>query len=388
VRTRKLPLPHLVGALLSQRAQSQQLMLDSFFAHLNASTALVRHASDRAFAQARARLDPAAMTALNQRLISQADAHGMLQRWQGLRVVAADASAFMPAVRACHRTRAPAHADQRLFGLYLPGAELLLHAQLYGPETCERQMLFESLHLLQANDVLVLDRGYPAAWLVAALHQRGVRFCIRCEHSGGVGFGAVQKFLRSGTSQALVQLNLPCQQDALDYGFERQAPWVRLVRSVSTNGAVRVLMTNLDAKDFPPECFGQLYHQRWRIEEAFKRLKHRLKLESVSGLSQHSAVLDIAAKVVADNLASLLCLQAQPECTDTEQPHRICNRSYCATLMHRMLPRLLLLPDSLLSTVAQVLTALQQTLLRRVPGRSQPRSSQRAKPHPYMAYKG
>lgn len=278
----------------------------------------------------------------------------MLQRWQGLRLVAADASVFMPAVRACHRTRAPAHPNQRLFGLYLPGAELLLHAQLYGPETCGRQMQFESLHLLAQGDVLVLDRGYPAAWLVAALQQQGVHFCIRCEHSASVGFGAVPKFLRS----------------------------------VSTRGAVRVFMTNLDAQYFPAGCFGQLYHQRWRIEEAFKRLKHRLKLESVSGLSQHSAVLNIAAKVVADNLDSLLCLQAQPECTSTEQPHRVCNRSYCATVMHRMLPRLLLLPHSRLSTLTEILTVLQQTLLRRIPGRSQPRPSQRAKPHPHMAYKG
>ena len=30
--------------------------------------------------------------------------------------------------------------------------------------------------------------------------------------------------------------------------------------------------------------FADLYHQRWRIEEVFKRLKHRLNLEDVSGL--------------------------------------------------------------------------------------------------------
>jgi hypothetical protein len=82
--------------------------------------------------------------------------------WHGLRVLAADASVFMPATRACHQTRLAAQPDQRLFGLYLPGPELCLHAQLYGPETGERQMLFESLHHLQANDVLVLDRGNPA----------------------------------------------------------------------------------------------------------------------------------------------------------------------------------------------------------------------------------
>jgi hypothetical protein len=29
------------------------------------------------------------------------------------------------------------------------------------------------------------------------------------------------------------------------------------------------MVTNLDARDFPAELFGDLYHQRWRVEEAF-----------------------------------------------------------------------------------------------------------------------
>ena len=28
-----------------------------------------------------------------------------------------------------------------------------------------------------------------------------------------------------------------------------------------------VLATNLDATDFPVECFGDLYHARWEIED-------------------------------------------------------------------------------------------------------------------------
>jgi IS4 transposase len=51
---------------------------------------------------------------------------------------------------------------------------------------------------------------------------------------------------------------------------------------------------------------ADLHHGRWRIEEAFKRLKHRLGLESVSGLSQHALLVDVATKVRADNLATLL----------------------------------------------------------------------------------
>ncbi|MEO6278205.1 nuclear transport factor 2 family protein [Roseateles sp.] len=43
---------------------------------------------------------------------------------------------------------------------------------------------------------------------------------------------------------------------------------------------------------------------------AIHRLKHRMKLESVSGLLQQALLIDVAAKVLADNLASLLCAAA------------------------------------------------------------------------------
>jgi IS4 transposase len=60
---------------------------------------------------------------------------------------------------------------------------------------------------------------------------------------------------------------------------------VRLIRQLAPNGAVRVLITNLfDTQRFPATVFAEFYHQRWRIEEAFKRLKHHLDLELVSHL--------------------------------------------------------------------------------------------------------
>jgi IS4 transposase len=43
---------------------------------------------------------------------------------------------------------------------------------------------------------------------------------------------------------------------------------------------------------------ADLYRGRWRIEEAFKRLKHRMGLDSVSGLSQHALLVDVATKVL------------------------------------------------------------------------------------------
>lgn len=184
-------------------------------------------------------------------------------------MVAADASVLMPALRARYPVRM-ASADQRLFALYLPGAELCLHARLYGAQVPERQMLFYALEQLGPGDVQVLDRGYPASWLVAHLLDRGISFCMRCDKANG--WEAMRDFLQSHQNEAIVQLRAPSAQDSKDYECSGAAPQVRLVRCVSSTGQVRVMATNLPAQDFPASVFGELYHQRWRIEEAFKRL--------------------------------------------------------------------------------------------------------------------
>ena len=145
------------------RASSQQAMLDEFYASLLGEPGLVRGVSDRAFAQARQRLHMPALAWLNEQLLERAEHAHLVPRWGGYRLVAADASVLMPAVRACHRTASAASADQRLFALYLPGAELTLHAAVHGACESERAMLMESLDKLGPDDVLLLDRGYPAA---------------------------------------------------------------------------------------------------------------------------------------------------------------------------------------------------------------------------------
>ena len=196
-------------------------------------------------------------------------------------------------------------------------------------------MLFRS-----PNDVVVLDRGYPAAWLVALLNARGIRFVMRCDNDSG--WGATKTFLRSGALDSWVTINKPSADDVRDWDCPADAPRMRLVRQVAPNGQVRVLATNLDEQVFPPELFADLYHQRWRIEEAFKRLKHRLKLEAVSGLSQQALLIDVAAKVLADNITSLMCLAAAHQ-ADLPARSRKCNRSYATTYMRSLLPRLVLL---------------------------------------------
>jgi len=150
---------------------------------------------------------------------------------------------------------------------------------------------------------------------------------------------------------------------------------------------VRVLATNLDEQAAPVHAFAELYHQRWRIEEAFKRLKHRMKLECVSGLSQHALLIDVAAKVLADNLASLMCIAATQQ-ADLPGASRRCNRAYAAALLQGMLPRLVLIIGDFFATLADVLCLLSANTQRFIHGRSRPRPVHHVKPHPSAVYKG
>jgi len=315
-----------------------QAELDVFFAHLQQQAQLVRHVSEQAFAQARAKLSLTVIPQLNDWLVERADHYGFVPRWHGLRLVAADASTVRFGLRACHVERA-ALADQILFGLFLPGAELMLTASLHGITECgERQMLFQHLDLLSSTDLLLLDRGYPSSWLVATLNQRQIPFCMRVDNSG---YTCVRDFLRSGLAEQVVTLRAPNLADARDYECQRAPQTVRLIRHVAPNGNVRILMTNLfDTVRFPAHYFGDLYHQRWRIEEAFKRLKHRLCLEHVTGLSQQAVAQDVAAKIVTDNLQALTALTAH-ERADLRAVDRI-NHAYAHTALKPLLPALLL----------------------------------------------
>ncbi len=116
----------------------------------------------------------------------------------------------------------------------------------------------------------------------------------------------VREFLQSRRGEQVVVLRAPNARDAKDYECPATPTTVRLVRVVTPNGRVHAVMTSLlDPVTFPAASFAELYHGRWRIEEAFKRIKHRLKLEHTSGLSWHAARQDFGAKAVFDNLNAL-----------------------------------------------------------------------------------
>ena len=144
----------MLVTLLSGFKASVQTELNAFFAHLAHQADLTREASAQAFSKARKQFSHRAFTHLNRHFIALVSNHLTTPRWNGLRVVAADASKMRMYLQdASHRFVREAIA----FAWYLPGLEMTLSAELYGASVGERQMLFEHLDKLSPEDLLVLD---------------------------------------------------------------------------------------------------------------------------------------------------------------------------------------------------------------------------------------
>ena len=358
-----------------------QAELDSFFALLRQKMRLSRAVSAAAFAKARSHLFATVFDSLNAELVRLIEACVGLPRWQGLRVLAADGSTLR--LTLLNREGRRSIREVAAFALFMPGIELF-ESMTIDPVGNERQMLFEQLDRFGPRDLLVLDRGYPAAWLVSVLNARAIAFCMRCESRST--FKVVREFMRSARAEAVVTLPTPNRTDAADYECARTPSTVRLIRDVTPNGKVRVLMTSLlERARYPASAFAELYHGRWRIEEAFKRIKHRLNLEHTSGLTWLAAQQDIGAKIVCDNLNALAAFLAADQHLPEETDWRI-NRTLAFNIIRRLLPRALALAIVAYRAVSEVLRELAKNLQKFVKHRRRPRPPG-PKPHKSLAYK-
>jgi hypothetical protein len=378
-RNRTLTLPRMAALMMSGMCASVQAELDTLFGALGGHGGRHRGVSAQAFSKARRGLSAELFELARAHLIALAQPHIDSMRWHGLRLVAADGSRLRVGTRRGHELR----ADHYAFALFLPGPELTLHAALHPADGAERQMLFEALDVLQPHtDLLLLDRGYIGNTMVAALVQREIPFCMRVDARN---WKCVSAFARSSKTERVVTLEAPGEQDARDYELARTPTTVRLIRDVTPGGRVRVLMTSLlDSTRYPAAAFGALYHQRWRVEEAFKRLKHRLRLEAVTGLDYLALQQDFGAKILADNLCTLL--------SDLDEPHDDArasrpNRVYALGALKPILGACMLRIRRCLESLADVLALIHQTRCRRQPSRSYPRPPRKAKPHFHLAYK-
>lgn len=394
-RQRALPFHTLVAFLLCAfKGGGLQTRLDELFSSLLGET--VRAVTKSALSQARKKLKASVFEALNERLLLSWHTLMPPPRWRGLRLVAADSTTLrlptwmenQEAFGVQYDVSGQPYVLARALGLFATSSRLMLKAVIGRFDEAERTLLAELAASLNLDDLLIMDRGFPAWWLFSFFQQRGIPCLARVD---GNQWPDVAAFLRSGQTETVfarpVTDAMRRQAKAANVELFDKSVTLRLIRVVLPNGTIEVLATSLaDTTAFPASDFAELYHARWGIEEAFKLLKHRLNVEQFTGELPESICQDFHAKVFTANLAQVLATSAHETLPEDKAARYFPNVAYILdSLKNRLFCWLIqrVSPE-------QVLTLIElyaNTLEFKRPGRSAPRPKSRTHPKPRRQYR-
>jgi len=317
-RKRKLSFHVLVIFLINFVRGSYQDELDKFFKTIFRFDVAKRIVSKAALSKARMKLRFEAFVELNLHLIHNFEKHFDLRKWYGFRLLAIDGStARLPVTESIAehfgvwngRQGAPspmARVSQLFDVLNKISVDALIKPKSIG----ERELAAQHMINVMDNDLILLDRGYPAWWLFNLILSMDAQFCARVSCTK---WKVVRKFFRSGLPEKIIDLPIHptsvarCRQ----MGLSTTSLKIRLVR-IENNESAAVLATSLiDTQQYPIDIFNDLYHDRWPIEEDYKSIKCRMELENFTGKSALSVYQDFHAKVFAKNLVWVMAFSVQ-----------------------------------------------------------------------------
>lgn len=182
--------------------------------------------------------------------------------------------------------------------------------------------------------LLVLDRGYPSAELMAALDDAGVSYLMRCP---GAFLGAEFRACASAGGDAEVGVRLTARRLSKSRRLGAAARDALVARGLTARFALvdaggpepERLVTNVGADRLPHELLAAVYRARWGAETCFQMLKDRLQMENFTGTKPVLVEQDIFACAYLLNVAFDLANEADAGLPEPAGAHRMTvNRSY------------------------------------------------------------
>lgn len=252
--------------------------------------------------------------------------------WHGMTVIAFDGSKYnLPATEELRKEFDPrsglqyegkGHYPQCLVSTaYDVFRRLPVARSVVSIHGSEREQVKALLPYIPSGCVLLFDRGYPSYELIAYLrqHYKGY-FLFRCPAEST--FPAVEAFVRSGRQEGFIVID-PSNNylKTLCAGQRKKAKLIqlRIIRLVSPDGTVSVLLTNLlNKSSFPKEHIIELYFRRWAVEDHYRTEKIVLDIEKFHGKTSNSIRQELFAVVIMSVIArTLMVLTSQVHATET-----------------------------------------------------------------------
>lgn len=401
-RNRKITFIHLIVLLTQGLSRSLQRELNSFYQKLQRSDYSLQYVTKGAFSRARAKLNPWAFKELNRVCNQSFYNNAPFKTWRGLRLLAIDGStAVLPNHQSIKEKFGVANfgpyansprSVARLSMLYDLLNLTTLDGQMASYQTSERELA--GRHLEEFNplpsDLLLFDRGYPSLPLMYKLQAKGLNYCIRMN---GDWWLEVRKMLADGEMDKEVIFELPSKErkGAAPLPDGTYKIKCRLIAVLLPDGSQEILCTSIcDKTILPYECFAELYHFRWNIEEGFKLFKSRMELEAFSGKTAIAVEQDYYASIFTMSLTATLAfpvdekLKAEQQNSQRKYARKV-NRTN-ALSMTKELVRSLFVKKIIKPALDALDKILKSTTEIIRPNRTNPRKKTQKKP-PSMNYK-
>ena len=398
-RNRLLPFQTLFLYFINLPKGSYQDELEHFFKALFRLDVPIKFVSKMALSLARKKLKYSAFIEFNRHLIDFFYKYFKnTKKWYGFRLLGIDGSTLKlykyKDIREHFGTMKPNNAPEvpmaRVSQMFDVLNKVTIDAIISPYQVGERELLRQHILNLIANDLVLLDRGYPAYWIFNLILSRGGNFCARISKQWKI----VQRFIESGVKEAIVDLNASFQskKECLDMGLDVMPLSLRLIRVEIDSGEIEVLITSLtDEKKYPQEIFKDLYHKRWPVEVDYLYMKERLQIGNFSGKSALSVYQDFHSKVFSKNLIWVLASPAQDvvkkKSEDKKHKHQI-NMTQAISKSKDTLFLLFERPQEMIVQLIQKIHAIFMTATEPIrPGRKFKRNHKVNKREHYMNYK-
>ena len=271
-----------------------------------------------AFCKARKKLKFSAFVELNNHIIEYFYSKFKAKSWKGFNLLAIDGSTLkllkyeevIEHFGVLKPKNSPACPMARISQLFDVLNKVTVDAIISPYHIGERELMKQHLLKLLPNDLLLLDRGYPAFWIFSLILSLDGNFCARISRRWNI----IKDFIDSEKMETIISLqsSYVSKKECAEMGIDDTPLRLRLIRVELDTGEVEVLITSLtDEQQYPHKIFADLYHDRWPVEEDYKVMKTRIEIGNFSGESVLSVYQDFHAKVFAKNLTSVISFPAQ-----------------------------------------------------------------------------
>jgi hypothetical protein len=343
-RQRKLTFPTLIFFLINLVKGSYQDELDHFFKAIFRFEIAKRVVTKAALAKARMKLKYEAFLELNDQMVNHFYDTFKPRKWHGFTLLAIDGTTVqLPRIEkiAEHfgvwRPRQGSECPKaRASQMFDPLNKITVDAIIKPKEIGERELAAFHFLKLMPEDLMLLDRGYPAYWLFNLIISRGADFCARIQRKR---WKIIRQFYNSGERDKIISLPVAStsKQQCKEFGLDLKPLKLRLIRVELDTGEAEILITSLlDKHKHPYEEFAELYHLRWPVEEDYKTMKQWIEIENFSGKSILSIYQDFHAKVFSKNLASILTFPTQDKIDEVTASRRYRYQTNFAQLLSKI----------------------------------------------------